>query len=237
MFELNEAQQSIAATLADTAFFNHIRTKLFHGGLNQAQVDGINALVLAGVQNGLTLQQHAYVLATAYHETGIVKRLPDGRRVLEHTMQPVREMDKGAGRKYGTWLTNSQGVKYCLKNGSGSTVYTQDECPHLFYGRGHVQLTWFDNYLRATRKLNALLPETEQVDLIADPDLALRTDISAKIIVLGMKEGWFTGKCLSDYINDNRDDYKAARRIVNGTDKAEQIAQYARIFESALNAT
>jgi len=26
---------------------------------------------------------------------------------------------------------------------------------------------------------------------------------------LGMKEGWFTGKCLSDYINDNRDDYKA----------------------------
>lgn len=229
MNETQLAQQSIAQTLANGAFFAHIRDKLFSGGLNQSQVDGINALVLAGVEYGLTLQQHAYLLATAYHETGIVKKLPDGRRIFEHTMQPVREMDKGVGRKYGTWQTNSNGVKYCPKNSSTSAdVYIQAECPHLFYGRGHVQLTWFDNYLYAGKQLG--------VDLIADPDLALQTDISAKIIVLGMKEGWFTGKKLSDYINDHRDDYVNARRIVNRMDKASLIAGYARTFEIALNA-
>ena len=209
--------------LANTAFFSHIREKLFSGGLEQTQVDGINALVLAGVQNSLTVQQHAYVLATAYHETA-------------RTMQPVREYGRGAGRKYGTWHTNSHGVKYCLKNGSGNAVYTQEECPHLFYGRGHVQLTWYDNYQRATRELNQNLPENEHIDLVAQPDLALNNDISAKIIVLGMKQGWFTGKKLADYINDHRTDFVSARRIVNGTDKADQIARYARIFEIALNA-
>ena len=208
---------------ANTAFFNHIREKLFSGGLEQTQVDGINALVLAGVQNSLTVQQHAYVLATAYHETA-------------RTMQPVREYGRGAGRKYGTWQTNSMGVQYCPKNCSGNAVYTQEECPHLFYGRGHVQLTWYDNYQRASRELNQNLPENEHIDLVAQPDLALNNDISAKIIVLGMKQGWFTGKKLSDYINDHRTDFVSARRIVNGTDKADQIARYARIFETALNA-
>ena len=209
--------------LANTVFFNHIREKLFSGGLERTQVDGINALVLAGVQNSLTVQQHAYVLATAYHETA-------------KTMRPVREYRRGEGRKYGTWRTNSYGVKYCLKNGSGNAVYTQEECPHLFYGRGHVQLTWYDNYQRATRELNQNLPENEHIDLVAQPSLALNNDISAKIIVLGMKQGWFTGKKLSDYINDHRTDFVSARRIVNGTDKADQIARYARIFETALNA-
>lgn len=209
------AQQNIAAELTNQAFFAHVREKLFSGSLKQEQVDGINALVLAGVEHGLTVQQHAYVLATAYHETA-------------RTMQPVREYGRGAGRKYGTWQTNRAGVKYCPKNGFGNTVYTQNECPHLFYGRGHVQLTWYDNYLHAGKKLG--------VDLIAQPELALQTDISAKIIVLGMKQGWFTGKKLADYINDGRCDYVAARRIVNGTDKAEQIAAYAKIFERALNA-
>lgn len=209
--------------LANTAFFSHIREKLFSGGLEQTQVDGINALVLAGVQNSLTVQQHAYVLATAYHETA-------------KTMRPVREYGRGEGRKYGTWRTNSYGVKYCLKNGSGNAVYTQEECPHLFYGRGHVQLTWYDNYQRATRELNQNLPENEHIDLVAQPSLALNNDISAKIIVLGMKQGWFTGKKLSDYINDHRTDFVSARRIVNGTDKADQIARYARIFVTALNA-
>lgn len=200
MNETQLAQQSIANTLANIAFFKHIREKLFSGSLKQEQVDGINALVLAGVKHGLTVQQHAYVLATAYHETA-------------YKMQPVHEYGRGAGRKYGTWQTNSNGVKYCYKNGSGNAVYTENECPHLFYGRGHVQLTWYDNYARATRELNKMQPENEQIDLIADPDLALRNDISAKIIVLGMQQGWFTGKKLSDYVNNHRT-YKNAKYLL-----------------------
>ena len=216
MNETQLAQQSIARRLANGAFFDHVRANLFSGSLNQSQVDGINALVLAGVEHGLNVQQHAYVLATAYHETA-------------RTMQPVREYGRGTERKYGRWQTNSAGVQYCPKNGSAAAdVYTQDECPHLFYGRGFVQLTWYDNYLRAGQKLG--------VDLLNNPDLTLQIDLSAKIMILGMKEGWFTGKKLSDYINDNKTEYVAARRTVNGMDKSIQIYKYALVFEAALNA-
>lgn len=213
--ETQLAQQSIAQSLANSTFFNHVRGKLFSGSLKQEQVDGMNALILAGVEQGLTVQQHAYVLATAYHETA-------------RTMQPIAEYGRGQNYAYGRWQTNSAGMKYCYKNGSRDVVYTQDECPHLFYGRGFVQLTWYSNYLRAGEKLG--------VNLLNNPDLALQTDLSAKIMILGMKDGWFTGKKLRDYIKDTGCDYVNARRIVNGTDKASLIAGYARTFENALNA-
>jgi hypothetical protein len=66
-------------------------------------------------------------------------------------------------------------------------------------------------------------------DLIGYPDRALNAALAAKILVVGCTGGWFTGKKLSDY-----PDYVNMRRVVNGTDKAEQIAEYARTFERAL---
>lgn len=104
-----------------------------------------------------------------------------------------------------------------------------------WYGRGKVQLTWEHNYKRATEKLRQLGYE---VDLIANPDQALNLEISAVILVQGMLEGWFTGKKLRDYIpaQPERKHYVNARRIVNGTDKADLIAGYAIEFEKALKA-
>ena len=52
--------------------------------------------------------------------------------------------------------------------------------------------------------------------------------------MLGSKEGWFTGKKLSDYITKTDKNYVRARRIINGTDKAEKIAKEAVVFEAAL---
>lgn len=49
-------------------------------------------------------------------------------------------------------------------------------------------------------------------------------------------EGWFTGKSIPDYIRAGYVDYVGARRVVNGTDKAAQIAAIAQIFARALNA-
>jgi hypothetical protein len=46
--------------------------------------------------------------------------------------------------------------------------------------------------------------------------------------------GLFTGKKLSDYIGPGKCDYVAARRIINGTDRARLIAGYARSFQDAL---
>lgn len=95
-----------------------------------------------------------------------------------------------------------------------------------WYGRGFVQLTWEDNYKRAGQELN--------VDLTTDPDRAMDPDIASDIAIIGMIEGWFTGKKLSDYITLQKSDFVNARRIINGTDKADQIASYARTYDSLL---
>lgn len=103
-----------------------------------------------------------------------------------------------------------------------------------WYGRGDVQLTWKPNYERADEEL-AL-----NGALIADPDLAMRPDISARVLVHGMEAGWFTAKRLGDFLplagQAGFDAYKQARRIINGQDKAEQIAKEALVFEAALDA-
>lgn len=130
------------------------------------------------------------------------------------TMQPITErggrsyFDKyDAGTKLGAMLGNTQ-------PGDG----------FLFRGRGYVQLTGRSNYARASKEVG--------VDLIAAPDRALEAQLAAKIAILGMSEGWFTGKKFADYLPGN---YTAARRIINGTDRAEMIAGYAGLFEKALS--
>lgn len=95
-----------------------------------------------------------------------------------------------------------------------------------WYGRGFVQLTWEDNYIKAGKKLG--------LNLTSNPDVVMDPEISAKILVIGMKEGWFTGKKLSDYITLKRSDFGNARRIVNGTDKAKEIASLAAKYDNEL---
>lgn len=97
-----------------------------------------------------------------------------------------------------------------------------------WYGRGYVQLTWEANYKRAGRELD--------LDLTTDPEVVMEPEISAKILVVGSKEGWFTGKKLSDYITLQRSDFLGARRIINGTDKRDQIARIAHDYDEALKA-
>lgn len=98
-----------------------------------------------------------------------------------------------------------------------------------WYGRGFVQLTWERNYIHAGKQLGQ--------DLTADPDRVMDPEVSAEILVLGSANGWFTGKKLSDYITLAESNYRGARRIINGTDKASAIAEIAREYESALLAT
>lgn len=88
-----------------------------------------------------------------------------------------------------------------------------------YYGRGFVQITWLKNY----KYYGDLLG----IDLINNPDLAMNPDIALFILVDGFKNGIFTAKKISDYISDTNTDYINARRCINGTDKAEQIATIA----------
>lgn len=95
-----------------------------------------------------------------------------------------------------------------------------------FYGRGYVQITWEGNY----RKFSNILG----VDFVKYPDKVMEVGNAFFILTYGFMHGSFTGKKISDYINDNFKEYEGARRCINGTDKASMIANYARIFEEIL---
>jgi hypothetical protein len=102
----------------------------------------------------------------------------------------------------------------------------------IAYGRGDVQLTWDYNYAKADEELGL------EGELIANYDCALETQISAQIMVLGMTEGWFTGKRFASYLPAKGPatmvQFTSARRIINGIDRAEKVAAYAMSFQAAL---
>jgi putative chitinase len=130
------------------------------------------------------------------------------------TMQPIEEYGKGRGRSYGAPV------------GKWKKVY---------YGRGYVQLTWQKNYKFATKRLRELGVITSSDDLEKNPELAMRHDVAAAILVVGMLEGWFTGKKLSQYFTKSKSDWVNARRIINGVDKASTIGVYAQQFLDSLD--
>lgn len=120
--------------------------------------------------------------------------------------QPIDEIGKGKGKPYG------------VPDASGRT----------WYGRGYVQLTWRENYTKMDERLK--LGGT----LLSNPDKAKEPAIAYDILSVGMIEGLYTGKKLNDYISDELYDFTNARRIVNGLDKAELIAGYAKKFQLIL---
>ena len=152
-------------------------------------------------------------ILSQWGETGFTNRqwlayaLATAFHETARTMQPIREYGRGKGKKYGR-----------KDSVTGQT----------YYGRGYVQLTWKENYEKAARSLG--------IDFVRQPDLVMEPANAAFIMFQGMAEGWFTGKEFADYINDKQRDYWNARRIINGTDKAGDIADYALRFEAALDA-
>jgi putative chitinase len=185
-------------------FFDGVRDRLFGGKLKQSQVDGCGTLIAAFEKARWPVEYAAYGLATAAHETAF-------------TMQPIKE------RGSDTYLSKYDTGK--LAKALGNTP-ERDGDGILYAGRGYVQLTGLANYRKAAKALNK--------PLVENPDLAMRPDIAADIMVRGMQEGWFTGKANKTYLDKSPPDYVNARRIINGTDKAALVAGYAKTFELAL---
>lgn len=96
-----------------------------------------------------------------------------------------------------------------------------------FKGRGFAQITGRTNYTKFAKLL--------KIPLDKNPELALDASVAFQILTLGMHKGLFTGKKLSDYITASKADYRNARNIINGLDKAALIAGYAKSFETILN--
>lgn len=178
---------------------------MFGNKLSAPQREGIR-LILAATE-GLPLKHRAYILATAKHETG--SRMQPVREAYGTSDDDViRRLDKAWARGVMPWVR--------------AAYWRKDRDGKAWYGRGHVQLTHRDNYARMGKRLG--------VDLVANPDAALNPELSARIMVVGMTEGLFTGLKLSQCST-----YSEMRRVVNGTDRAALIANYALTFETALN--
>lgn len=100
-------------------------------------------------------------------------------------------------------------------------------------GSALIQITHKANY----RKLGARLG----VDLVGNPSLALDPSISARIAIVGMDDGHFTGRGLREVKWDEPDPKKraravsGARRIVNGKDGSDgEVAAMHEAYVAAL---
>lgn len=188
-----------------TDFFEKARVNLFSGSLAQTQVDGMNAILDQWEALRLTdLRWLAYMLATAKHETNA-------------TMQPVREA---------YWLSEEwrkNNLRY-----------------YPFYGRGLVQLTWERNYWLMTGLLHDQFSSRfPDFDMVANPDLALDPKVSVAVMFEGMLEaessiGDFTGRALEQFFSATREDWVNARTIINGLDRAVDVADMGRHFLACL---
>lgn len=207
---------------------------------NAGQVDGMNA-ILEACAGRFPIGWTAYVLATAYHETGATFEttaveslnyspeglaktfsrerisLADARRLGRYAGHPA-EQEAIANLIYGgEWGRKSLGN---IQPGDG----------WKFRGRSWPQLTGRANYQKADDALDL------GGALMASPDLIGRLDVCAPVTRDGMREGWFTGVDLSEVIaaRGTLKQFTNARRIINGTDKAEEIAAVAIEFQGAL---
>lgn len=198
-------------------FFANLRETLFTGKLTQGQVNGMTAILDTWEAAHAKKDDRwlAYALGTTFHETAF-------------TMQPIRERggkdyffrmyDPGSPLPHRAALARSMGAQ------PGDGV--------IFYGRGFVQLTWRSNYAKAGKAMGVDL----STDLAA-ADRALEPALAARLMFWGMQSGAFTGRKLADYFNADTEDWKNARRIINGLDQAEDIGRYARKFYASISYT
>ena len=192
-------------------FFAEVSKRL--GKLSASQQEGLTYLIDKLVNDFNVIadpRQVAYILATAKWETA-------------GTLKPIYEIPPksiaGDAAKIEAYFND----KYSGRADLGNTEPTDG---FTYRGRGYVQLTGRKNYRQ--------IGDVVGVDLESDPDAALSPNTAYTIMTLGMQQGLFTDKSISDYITDDKTDYVNARRVINGTDKAGPISSLAKKFETIL---
>lgn len=197
-------------------FFDQVKASLFDGSFKQTQVDGLTGILDKWEKESPDADDRwlAYMLGTAHHET-------------RRTMQPVREtfassdaqaisrLDKAYAKGVLTWVK----TPYWRVDGAGKS----------WFGRGLVQITHKSNYQKLGKAIG--------VDLVADPSLALQLDTALKIMFVGMREGLFTGVSLSDRFSPTVERWRHARQIINGLERADLVASYAKAYYGAISYT
>jgi putative chitinase len=172
-------------------YFDSVRGSLFSGSISQSQVDGQNAILDAA--QAIVAKNLAWVVRDMRH---LAYMLATTYHETSKEMQPIEEYGKGEGMSYGK---------------------KDPETGQTYFGRGFVQLTWRDNYAKATQRLG--LSKTPD-DMEWHASRALDPTIASDVMFQGMEEGWFRPpNNLSLYFDEDTDDPYGAREIINGDKK------------------
>lgn len=192
-------------------FADQVRANPFAGSMTQEQWGGM-ASMLDYID---FLKWHPVDAATQYFHSWNAYCFATTFHETAFTMQPVTEY--------------------------GSQTYLRGKSYYPYIGRGRVQLTWAANYERSDKEIVAGQWVADpgrfpggKVDQLNDVVQALDDEVSNVNLFIGSWQGWYTGRKLTDYLTNAEKDYYNARRIINGTDKAAEIASYAEAFEAAL---
>jgi hypothetical protein len=216
--EQTRQEQETLETMLPASFRKEYKKIL--GPLSKESEDGLNTLLreIEGDQNFTEPAEIAYVLATVWHETWQAKRNIRFQPCIEYyggsKQDEYFEERYGCDTKKGKELGNTE-------KGDGAR----------YRGRGYVMITGKDNYRRISKRMG-------DGDFLISPNCSSYAAVNPyayKILSIGMREGLFTGKKLSDYREKGGGyDFVKARAIVNGRDKAELIAGHARQIYSIL---
>lgn len=215
------------------AFFAALRKRdsgLFGTSLSQAQVDGLEAVLHECILWKADLPQAAYILATAYGETG--GKMQPTYENLRYSAKRIPEVFS-ASRRQGLSPAQLAGNPELLAN----TVYggewgrknlgnTEPGDGWRFRGTGIPQVTGRRNFGIWDRRLGLPLLEV--------PEMLMDLNVSARALVRPMLDGWATGLKLGEFVGGDKRDYRNARRVWNGLFQADRYADYARAFERAL---
>jgi hypothetical protein len=175
--------------------------------LNQEKTNNLNLIFdkLDASTLFTRLTEYAYVLATIKLETA-------------DTFAPVEEA---------YWIKPESRRIAVLKKmyeGKKSIIHQSGK---LYTGRGYVQLTHIDNYIKMSKYVQEKFPD---YDLAENPDLACEPEIAWIILEAGMSKGLFTGKKLSDFFTDEKHDFYNARTIINNHDRAGLVQAHAEKY-------
>lgn len=193
--------------------------KPIFGSYHPQTIEGLDRILDAlEKEDDFQKDDEAYMLATAAWESA-------------RTMQPVRETlaatdEQAIGRLENAW---KKGQLKWVK----TPYWRPDAQGKSWFGRGLVQITHKFNYEK--------LSKVTGVDLVTNPSEALRMTNAIKIMFEGMRLGLFTGSKLSGYLDgideseaEDFREFKAARKIINGTDKDDEIASFAMTFKKGI---
>ena len=213
-------------------FFDALKPDLFRGEYSQDQVDGLDAMLDMLEAYEAPLDEAAYDLATSYWETGgkygkSVESLNYTTAARLRQVWPSRFKTTKAAEPF---VRNPKKLAEKVYGGREDLGNTQPGDGFKYRGHGWPQLTGRGRFKVMGERLG--IPLEDKPELMLDPK------VSAAALVVGMREGLFTGKKLSEFLPD----YFNARSVINGDKNSisggrrngDAIAEIARDFEKAL---